>query len=134
MTVPSAEFPYQVAKADTFHTRIVTPGISDDIAEAVWELTFGPLTDLSGLAMLKFEDSGLFLASRFPFATVPTPPAVVDLLGPLAFPNGVPVVRFLMYADASDNDKFAAKGVLYARLKPQEPRAPRIHQPHPGRH
>jgi endonuclease/exonuclease/phosphatase family metal-dependent hydrolase len=113
-----ADFPYQVAKADTFHTRIVSPGITDDIQEQVWELTFGPLTDLSGLAMAKFEDSGLFLASRIPFATVPTPLDVIDLLGPGAFPGGVPVVRFLMYADSSDNDKFAAKGVLYVRLKP----------------
>ena len=114
----SGEFPFQVSKVDTFHTRIVSPGIADDILEKVWELTFGPLTDLAGVARLKLEDSGLFLASRFPFATVPTPPEVVALLGPLAFPNGVPVVRFLMYADSSDADKYAAKGVLYARLKP----------------
>lgn len=114
----SGEFPFQVSKADTFHTRILSPGISDDIMEKVWELTFGPLTDLAGLALLKLEDSGLFLASRFPFATVPTPPEVVALLGPFAFPNGVPVVRFFMYADSSDADKFAAKGVLYVRLKP----------------
>ena len=114
----SGEFPFQVSKVDTFHTRIVSPGIADDILEKVWELTFGPLTDLAGLAMLKLEDSGLFLASRFPFATVPTPPEVVALLGPFAFPNGVPVVRFLMYADSSDADKFAAKGVLYVRLQP----------------
>jgi endonuclease/exonuclease/phosphatase family metal-dependent hydrolase len=115
-----SEFPFQVAKADTFHTRIVSPGISDDVMEKVWELTFGPLEDLSGLAMLKFEDSGLFLASRIPFATVPTPPGVQALLGPLAFPQGVPVVRFFMYGDSSDNDKFAAKGVLYAALKTPE--------------
>ena len=114
----SGEFPFQVSKVDTFHTRIVSPGIADDILEKVWELTFGPLTDLAGVARLKLEDSGLFLASRFPFATVPTPPEVVALLGPFAFPNGVPVVRFFMYADSSDADKFAAKGVLYARLQP----------------
>jgi endonuclease/exonuclease/phosphatase family metal-dependent hydrolase len=117
-------FPYQVAKADTFHTRIVSPGLSDDVLEKVWELTFGPVADVAGLAMLKAEDSGLFLASRFPFATVPTPPEVVALLGPSAFPNGVPRVRFLMYADAADNDKYAAKGVLYVGLQPpgQTPR------------
>jgi Endonuclease/Exonuclease/phosphatase family len=115
-----SEFPFQVAKADTFHTRIVSPGVSDDVAEKVWELTFGPLEDLSALAMLKFEDSGLFLASRLPFATVPTPPEVHALLGPFAFPGGVPRVRFFMYADASDNDKFAAKGVLYAALATPE--------------
>lgn len=114
----SGDFPFQVSKADTFHTRIVSPGISDDIMEKVWELTFGPLADLAGLAKFKLEDSGLFLASKFPIATVPTPPEVIGLLGPLAFPNGVPVVRFLMYADSSDSDKFAAKGVLYVRLAP----------------
>ncbi|MEV3903290.1 endonuclease/exonuclease/phosphatase family protein [Mycobacterium sp. NPDC050551] len=112
-----AKFPYQVAKADTFHTRIVRPGFAGDLEEAVWEITMGPLADLAGLAALKFEDSGLFLASRYPFATVPAPPGAADLLDP-AFAGKVPVVRFLMYAAASDNDKFAAKGVLYARLKP----------------
>ncbi|MDO3636861.1 endonuclease/exonuclease/phosphatase family protein [Mycolicibacterium arseniciresistens] len=112
-----AKFPYQVAKADTFHTRIVRPGFVGDLQEAVWEITMGPLADLAGLAALKFEDSGLFLASRYPFATVPAPPDAADLLDP-AFAGKVPVVRFLMYAAASDNDKFAAKGVLYARLKP----------------
>lgn len=114
----SADFPFQVSKADTFHTRISMPGLADDVIEKVWELTFGPLTDLAGLALLKGEDSGLFLASRYPFATVPTPPEVIALLGPFAFPNGIPVVRFLMYADSSDFDKHAAKGVLYVRLKP----------------
>ena len=114
----SGEFPFQVSKADTFHTRIVSPGLSDDVLEKVWELTFGALTDLTGAAMLKLEDSGLFLASRFPFVTVPTPPEVIALLGPFAYPNGIPVVRFFMYEDSSDADKFAAKGVLYARLKP----------------
>ena len=77
--------------------------------EKVWELTFGPLDDLLALAKLKFEDSGLFLASRLPFLTVPTPPEVRALLGPFAFPQGVPVVRFFMYADASDNDKLALR-------------------------
>lgn len=114
------EFPFQVSKADTFHTRLVSPGLSDDVIEEVWELTFGPLEDLSALAKLKLEDSGLFLASRLPFATVPAPPEVRALLGPLAFAGGVPVVRFLMYADSSDNDKFAAKGVLYAGLEADE--------------
>lgn len=113
----SSEFPYQVAKADTFHTRLVRPGFAGDLPEAIWEITMGPLADLAGMAALKFEDSGLFLASRFPFATVPAPPAVGGLLDPV-FAGRVPVVRFLMYAAASDNDKFAAKGVLYARLKP----------------
>ncbi|UUY02940.1 hypothetical protein LRS13_19980 [Svornostia abyssi] len=113
------EFRFQVTKADTFHTRIRSPGLTDDVMERIWELTFGPVEDLAGIALLKFEDSGLFLASRFPFATVPTPPEVFDLLGgPGTFPLQIPVVRFLMYADSSDNDKFAAKGVLYARLKP----------------
>lgn len=114
-----SEFPHQVKKVDTFHTSVVTTGIADDILEKVWELTFGPVEDLAGLALLKAEDSGLFLASRFPFATVPPPPEVEDLVGPLFDAlGGVPVVRFQMYADSSGNDRFAAKGVLYARLQP----------------
>ncbi|MCP9272178.1 endonuclease/exonuclease/phosphatase family protein [Mycolicibacterium arenosum] len=116
----STEFPYQVAKADTFHTRIVRPpAFVGDIVEDVWTLTLGELPNLAGLALGKFEDSGLFLASRFPFATVPAPPAVIPLL-PTVFGRKVPVVRFLMYRDASDNDKFAAKGVLYVRLQPPD--------------
>jgi hypothetical protein len=87
------EFPFQVSKADTFHTRIVSPGIADDVMEKVWELTFGPLEDLSSLAQLKFEDSGLFLASRVPFWRVPKPAAGQARHGPLPFPRGVPVLR-----------------------------------------
>lgn len=113
-----AEFPYQVTKADTFYTRIVRPGFAGDLPEKIWDLTFGPLADLGSLAKLKLEDSGLFLASRYPFATVPASGEVADLLDPVAFVSGVPVVRFLMYEAASDNDKFAAKGVLYVRLQP----------------
>ena len=112
------KFPYQVAKADTFHTRIVQPGFLGDLREDIWELTFGPIDNLADLAQLKLEDSGLFLASRFPFATVPASGEVADLLDPIAFATGVPMVRFLMYAAASDNDKFAAKGVLHVGLKP----------------
>lgn len=112
-----ARFPYQVAKADTFHTRIVRPGFIGDLEEKIWELAFGPIADLTSLAQLKLEDSGLFLASRFPFATVPASGAVAGLLDPV-FAGRVPVVRFLMYAAASDNDKFAAKGVLHVGLQP----------------
>lgn len=114
-----SEFPYQVTKADTFYTRIVRPGFGGDLPAKIWDLTFGPLADLGSLAKLKLEDSGLFLASRYPFATVPASGEVAELLDPVAFATGVPVVRFLMYADSSDNDKFAAKGVLYVRLQPQ---------------
>ena len=113
-----SEFPYQVTKADTFYTRLVRPGFGGDLPAKIWDLTFGPLADLGSIAELKLEDSGLFLASRYPFATVPASGEVADLLDPIAFATGVPVVRFLMYADASDNDKFAAKGVLYVRLQP----------------
>jgi endonuclease/exonuclease/phosphatase family metal-dependent hydrolase len=122
-TALATEFPFQVAKADTFHTRIVSPGLADDVQEKVWELSFGQVEDLASLAALKLEDSGLFLASRFPFATVAAPQEVIDLVGPLLFAGGVPVVRFFMYKDASDNDRFAAKGILYVRL--QSPAGPR---------
>jgi endonuclease/exonuclease/phosphatase family metal-dependent hydrolase len=109
----ATEFPFQVSKADTFFRRVEMPGLSDDISQDVWELVFDPIFDLTGIGMLKFEDSGLFLASRFPFVTE-SPPFEVAAL----FPTGVPVVRFLMYADSTGSDKHAAKGVLYARLDP----------------
>lgn len=113
-----ADFPYQVTKADAFHVTIDSPGLTDDVQERIWELTFGRFADVAALAMLKAEDSGLFLASRVPFATVPPPPEVVALVGPQAFLQGVPVVRFTMYAASTDTDQHAAKGVLYVRLKP----------------
>ena len=106
-----AEFPYQVTKADTFYTRIVRPGFAGDLPEKIWDLTFGPLADLGSLAKLKLEDSGLFLASRYPFATVPASGEVADLLDPVAFVSGVPVVRFLMYEAASDQVKVTDFGV-----------------------
>jgi endonuclease/exonuclease/phosphatase family metal-dependent hydrolase len=105
----STRFPHQVVKADTFHTRIRRGSVLADIAEAVWDVTIGTVEEFAGIAALKLEDSGLFLASRFPFVTVPVAPSV--------FGGRLPVVRFQMYEDASDNDKFAAKGVLYARLQ-----------------
>jgi endonuclease/exonuclease/phosphatase family metal-dependent hydrolase len=71
------------------------------------------------------EDSGLMLFSKWPFATtglVTLPQELVGLLqtGPLgsAIPAEIPSVNFLPYTDTTDNDKFAAKGVLYARIEP----------------
>lgn len=113
-----AQFPYQVTKADTYFTGIVSPTLSDVVSSKVWDLTFGPFADVAGLAQGKAEDSGLFLASRFPFVRVPASPAAIALGNPGALLAGVPVVLFTMYVHSTDTDQHAAKGVLYVRLKP----------------
>lgn len=118
-----AKYPYQVAKADLLYTKLVRPGLLHDLENALFEATFGPLLDVtSSLLAFKWEDSGVFLASKWPFDTVGIPPAVAAQLGPSAtaiFPTGVPVVSFLTYSDCSGfmGDCRAAKGVLHARIR-----------------
>ena len=83
----------------------------------------GPLLDVTATILaMKWEDSGLFLASKWPFDTVGVPPDVAERLGPAVgtvFPAGVPVVSFLTYGSCSGvmGDCRAAKGVLHARIR-----------------
>jgi hypothetical protein len=114
-----AKYPYQVTKADLLYTRLVQPGFADDLGNAVFDAAFEPLLDVASLFALKFEDSGLFLASRFPFAKIPLTQAIVDALGPDAvlFPDGLVQVSFMTYSDCSGGDCRASKGVLHARVQ-----------------
>ena len=113
-------FPYQISKADLMYTRIVRPGLLDDIKNVVFDAAFEPLLNVTTLAALKFEDSGLFLASRFPFAVSPLAQAVIDALGAAdaaaLFPDGMLETSFMAYRDCSGGDCRASKGVLHARL------------------
>jgi hypothetical protein len=118
-----SKYPYQVAKADLLYTKLVRPGILNDLENALFEATFGPLFDVtSSVLAMKWEDSGLLLASKWPFDTVGIPPEVASRLGASVgaiFPTGVPVVSFLTYGDCSGfmGDCRAAKGVLHARIR-----------------
>lgn len=118
-----AKYPYQVAKADLLYTRLVRPGLMNDLENALFGLTFGPLLDVTAsILAMKWEDSGLLLASKWPFDTVGVPPEVAEKLGPAAgtiFPVGVPIVSFLTYGSCSGvmGDCRAAKGVLHARIR-----------------
>lgn len=86
----------------------------------VSDLIFNPLNILD----YRPEDSGLMLFSRWPFATVGLASLPADVLallqtGPLgsALPAKVPRVSFLPYSSTTSDDKFAAKGILYARIE-----------------
>lgn len=115
------KYPYQVTKADLLYTRLVRPGLLDDISNKVFDLAFEPLLNVAALFALKLEDSGLFLASRWPFATIPLVQAVIDELGvaeaAALFPDGMLDVSFMTYGDCSGGDCRASKGVLHARLQ-----------------
>jgi len=83
-------------------------------------LVFNPLHILT----YRPEDSGLMLFSRWPFATeglISLPSDIVAFLqaGPLgaALPAKVPRVSFLPYSSTTSDDKFAAKGIGYARIE-----------------
>lgn len=118
-------FPWIVTKADFGYigTELGAAPLVDLPLQGlsfVSGLVFNPLSILS----YRPEDSGLMLFSRWPFATeglLSLPPEVVGLLqaGPLgtAIPAKVPRVSFHPYSSTTGNDKFAAKGVLYARIE-----------------
>lgn len=117
-------YPYQVVKADLMYTRIVRPGLLNDIENSVFDLAFEPLLDVLTLFTLKFEDSGLFLASRWPFELLAVPQAIVDAIGvqeaAALFPNGLVAVNFSTYGDCTGGfmaDCRASKGVLWARIR-----------------
>ena len=117
------KYPYQVAKADLMYTKLIRPGLLHDLENTLFDLTFGPLLDItSSLIAMKWEDSGLLLASKWPFDTTVVPQDVADKLGPLAgtiFPLGIPIVSFLTYGNCSGafGDCRAAKGILHARIR-----------------
>jgi endonuclease/exonuclease/phosphatase family metal-dependent hydrolase len=117
-------FPWIITKSDFgfIGTELGTPSLIDLPLQGmsfISGLVFNPLSILD----YRPEDSGLMLFSRWPFATrglVSLPPDVVALLqsGPLGsgIPTQVPLVNFLPFSSTTGNDKFAAKGVLYARI------------------
>lgn len=118
------KYPYQVTKADLMYTRIVRPGLLNDISNTVFDLAFEPLLNVATLFALKLEDSGLFFASRWPFDLLPVPQAIVDAIGaPEAaelFPDGLLAVDFTTYGDCTGGfmaDCRASKGVLWARVR-----------------
>jgi hypothetical protein len=78
----AAKNPFQVTKADLLYTELRQPGVLNSISNAVFDVVFQPLLDVAALFALKLKDSGLMLASRWPFDTVPLPPEAAALLDP----------------------------------------------------
>ena len=72
---------------------------------------------ISELMETKFEDSGLMIFSRLPFATIPLSPEMKAIVEPLGFTETeFPIVHYIPYSDATSQDAMAAKGVVYARF------------------
>ena len=120
----SGTYPYQVTKADLLYTELLRPGVLNSISNKLFDIVFQPLLDVASVLALKLEDSGLFLASRWPFDLLPVPQALIDAIGAQRaaelFPKGMLAVSFMTYADC-DGGLFAdcrsAKGVLWARVR-----------------
>ena len=88
------------------------------MAGSVWGLALGSIGVGSWLSA-KWEDSGLMMFSKHPFAQEPLPQAVIDAQSDLGVANPItafPKVAFVPYEDAEDNDASAAKGVVYAQI------------------
>lgn len=110
-------YPHAVLKADAGSPadgvlKLAAAAVVSRVPVVGWLAAFGlgawALPDLKA-----WEDSGLMLFSRFPFATTPPPAGFEDLhIGPF------PVVAYAPYAASADLDSFAAKGVVYAKLLP----------------
>jgi hypothetical protein len=72
---------------------------------------------LEELLAAKFEDSGLMLFSRLPFATVAVSAPMANVLAPAGWTDvRFPIVNFVPYEDGASDDALAAKGVLYAQF------------------
>ena len=72
---------------------------------------------ITELLETKFEDSGLMIFSRLPFATIPLSPEMKAIVEPLGFTQAdFPIIQYIPYADGASEDAMAAKGVVYARF------------------
>ena len=112
-------YPNYVRKADADDRLVGALELSAGflMAGSVWGLALGLIGGLTLLGS-RWEDSGLMLFSRLPFAVEPTPQEVLDAAANLdiTVPSTFPVVAYVPYEDAEGNDTGAAKGVVYARL------------------
>jgi hypothetical protein len=112
-------FPHYVRKADADDRLVGALELSAGLKlpGVLWGLALGLLGGVTLLGSC-WEDSGLMLFSRFPFAQEPTPQALLDVAGQhgVTLPATLPVVAYLPYEDAAGNDANAAKGAVYARL------------------
>lgn len=118
-------YPYAITKANFGNVEVAWPGkphIPINTSALYWSLSgVGLAASLALLGTPKLEDSGLMLFSRWPFALRPLDEQLLNLLSPLAAseltPLGFPEIGFLAYADSTDNDAWAAKGMIYARIQ-----------------
>lgn len=114
------EYPSYVYKADADDRLAGALELAGGLllSGTVWGLALGLLGGATLLSS-RWEDSGLMLFSKRPFAMAPLPPEAIEIQKDLGID---PVVRdfarvaFVPYEDAEGNDASAAKGVLYAEL------------------
>lgn len=118
-------WPFAITKADFLNVEVAWPGKPIlPINPAAFLLNtsgIGLLGSWIALGNPKLEDSGVMLFSRFPFALKPLDEQIATALTPFTLgqltPLGFPQVGFLPYDDSTDNDVWAAKGMVYAQIE-----------------
>ena len=120
-----AEYPEQIQKCDVDNLGLQL-GITAAAAGLIaipgigWLAAIGiAVGALALLAETKYEDSGLMVFSRLPFVSDPIPASMVQFLQDAGITglSSIPRVAFVPYEEATEADKFAAKGVVYAAFK-----------------
>lgn len=125
----SDDYPHRIEKSDGDGISVVTgtalgvAGISALIPGGAALAVVAGVIGVIGLATTKFEDSGLMIFSKRPFATIPVDPAFRDALeaNGVSLPPTLPGTAFEVYDEAEGADDYAAKGVLYVRLAGEGP-------------
>ncbi|WP_406194517.1 endonuclease/exonuclease/phosphatase family protein [Kitasatospora sp. NBC_01560] len=113
-----ARFPYIVTKCDGDYLQAEEAGAGQTCALSTQWVLIGVPDVVTGW---RPEDSGLMVLSRWPFAQLDTGGLDSALKQQSAdrgypVPAVVPAVNFLPYQDAAGLDRFAAKGIAYARI------------------
>lgn len=118
-------YPHILVKADLGRVVVQSDGwVARDLNPLAFLASYtfhGQLVTMLTHEMPKFDDSGLMIFSRFPFADMPLTDDVRNLLDPAAIPTrltsvGIPRVAGLTYGDSSGFDGLSSKGIAYAGL------------------
>jgi len=121
----SAAYPHNILKSDRDGMLVVSAGAAGVAAVAATIPGGAAVAVIAGVVGLiaanfsKFEDSGLMLFSKLPFARLPVSQEFRDAAAAntgINLPASLPLTVFEEYEEAGGEDKFAAKGVLYAHL------------------
>lgn len=117
------KYPHVIRKSDEGGIDFLTVSATGVAINALMSLNLiGLLASGSAAGLLLaetiFEDSGLMLFSRLPFAKVEPQQAFVNEAAQhgVSVPATVPITEFAVYRDTAGEDEFAAKGVLYVQI------------------